>query len=363
LVPRHDLVVVGGSAGGLQALTTIVSQLPPSLEACVLVVMHSAAGTPSVLPEIIGRVATLPVSVAKTGDDLRPGRIVIAAPDCHLLVNGSGLIVAHGPRENGFRPAVDPLFRTAARQYGSRLVGVVLSGALSDGTFGLSVIKHYGGVAIVQDPDDAVIPGMPASAIRSVDVDHVLPAADIAKAIVRLCGAEGQQSVSGGNTMARRSPPRRQEEVPEPQRPSSELTEVSQMNGAFGAPSGLTCPDCGGALWEVAEGRAVRYQCHVGHQYAPENLDVSQRDLLDQALWSAVRVLEEQAELKTRMAARAAGGGVTQVAQRFEESARDAREQARHLRSVLFNLPTGAAANTVASASRNATPRRRNQAK
>jgi two-component system chemotaxis response regulator CheB len=211
----------------------------------------------------------------------------------------------------------------------------VLSGALSDGTFGLSVIKQHGGIAVVQDPDDAEVAAMPSNAIKAVDVDHVLPAAEIAGAIARLVDAPTGTGAAKGVVMAAG------QEGPEPQR--GDPTEVADMRASFGAPSALTCPDCGGVLWEVNDGRLVRYQCHVGHQYAPENLEEGQRDILDQALWSAVRVLEEQAELKTRMAARATNRQLSHVARGFETSARDARDQAQRLRDVLFSLdkPSG----------------------
>jgi two-component system chemotaxis response regulator CheB len=246
----------------------------------------------------------------------------------------------HGPRENGFRPAIDPLFRTAARELGRLVIGVVLSGALSDGTYGLSTIKQYGGVTIVQDPDDAVIPNMPQSAIESVDVDYVLPASEIAYQIERSARKIAES-------------PEREVDMPrakglEPQQ-ASEETEIQDMNELFGPPSGLTCPDCGGALWQVEEGRVVRYQCHVGHQYAPENLESAQRDEIDGALWSAVRVLEEHADLKQRMARRALAGGMSVVSEGFAEGARDAHQQAQRIRGVLFTLGNGKKARSLAA--------------
>jgi two-component system chemotaxis response regulator CheB len=246
----------------LQALTTILEQLPVTLPACVLVVVHSSAKRRWLLPRILDRVSALPVSVARDGDPLKPGHVYIAPNDSHLLVGATGLQTVHGPRENGFRPAIDPLFRTAARAFGVRVIGVILSGALSDGTYGLSLVKHHGGVAVVQDPDDAIVPGMPESAIAHVEVDHVLPATAIATALGRLTRSRGEDQSE--EVMA----PVNANDL-EPPRPSDE-TELSDMVKLFGPPSGLTCPDCGGALWEIQEGRAVRYRCPVGHQYADE---------------------------------------------------------------------------------------------
>jgi len=266
-MPGPAIVVIGASAGGLQALSVIVEQLPASLPACVLVVVHSASTSPGNLPEILQRISALPVAFAKETDVLRSGRLYVAPPDLHLLIGGRGLLLLHGPRENGFRPAVDPLFRTAARQLGSRVIGVILSGAMSDGTYGLSTIKHHGGVTIVQDPNDAVIASMPQSAIDHVDVDYVLRAGEIAGQIVRSARQiaevpEGEVDMPRDKAVEPQQP--REERLLQP----PETTEVQDMNELFGPPSGLTCPDCGGALWQVPEGRVVRYQCHVGHQYA-----------------------------------------------------------------------------------------------
>lgn len=318
-------VVIGGSAGSLEPLTTIVGLLPPSLNACVLIVIHTGSESVGVLPRVLARRSALPVTFAGDLDPITPRRIYVARPDCHLIVTADGLRVVHGPREHGFRPAVDPLFRTAGREMGPRAIGVILSGALGDGAYGLSVIKRHGGRAIVQDPAEATVDRMPNSAIATVDVDYVLPSAEIAPTIARLAGEPVQQ---GDTTMARANDL-------EPQLPSAE-TSVSEMERRYGAPSALTCPDCGGALWEIEEGRVVRYQCHVGHQYAPDALDSGQRDTVDGALWSAVRVLEEHASLRRKMAKRAAGRGLKGVADVFEERARDAHDQARQIRAVLF---------------------------
>ena len=340
-MPGYAVVVIGASAGGLEALSEIVGRLSQSLPACIAIVVHSSSTSQGVLPLILQRVSRLPVKFAEKKSRIGPGQIYVAPGDFHLLVADDNLVLRHGPRENGFRPAIDPLFRTAARAFGPRVVGVILSGALSDGTYGLSAVKHHGGIAIVQDPRDAIIPRMPQSAIDQVDVDSVLPAALIAQEIERHArriaeSSEGRVAMSRGNE-------------PEPQHQGTEI-EIEDMKKLFGPPSGLTCPDCGGALWQAKKGRAVRYQCHVGHQYAPENLEAAQRDEIDSALWSAVRVLEEHAELKERMAQRAADGGLSRVSEGFAEGARDARQQVRRIRTVLFSLGDTNGARTAPAA-------------
>ena len=324
-MPLRDLVVIGGSAGALQALTTIVQQLPPSLRACLLVVLHTRTEVNGVLPQILSRVSQLPVELASNEAPLKPGKIYLARPDYQLLVERSRLLVVRGPRENGFRPAVDPLFRTAARTYGPRVVGIILSGALDDGTYGLSQVKEHGGVAIVQDPEEAVIPSMPSSALRHVTVDYVLPAAEIPAMIQRLSA----ERTEGDEAMAR-------EDEPEPQLPEEEEVAVQAMEDLFGPPSALTCPDCGGALWEIENGKLTRYKCHVGHQFAPDSLAAEQRDAVEEALWSAVRVLEEHAELRMRMARRAEAAGLPTVSEGFAEGARNSHRQAQEIRTLLF---------------------------
>ena len=256
-----------------------------------------------------------------------PGRILVAPPDYHVLVARGRVVLNRGPRENGFRPAIDPLFRTAASAYRGRVMGVILSGALDDGTYGMKVIKDAGGVTVVQDPDEAPIPSMPLSVIEHVAVDHVASTAAMPELIARLTA----RGTSKGTVM-----PRRKE--PEPQDPN-DPTEVDDMMATFGPPSGITCPDCGGALWEIRDGNLVRYRCHTGHQFSPESLETSQRTDVEGALWSAVRALEEQADLRQRMAERAEGAGLQVVHEKFAEAARESHRQALAIRGLLFDRP------------------------
>jgi len=324
-MPHPDVVVIGGSAGSLEVLSRILAELPSSFPACVLVVLHTRADASGVLPRILSRTTALRVQHAETDLPLKHGHVYVAKPDCHLLVEGDRMLVTHGPRENGFRPAIDPLFRTAARSLGSRAIGVILSGALDDGTYGLGLVKHHGGIAVVQDPEEAAVPSMPASAIRRVAVDHVVPAAQIAGQLLRLIS----NGYPAHETMA-------EDQEPEPQL-ASDQTEVRDMEGLFGAPSSLTCPNCGGALWELADDDLVRYRCHVGHQFAQDSLAAEQRDAVEGALWSAVRVLEEHAELKLRMARRAEAAGLPVVSEGFAEGARNSHQQAQQIRALLFS--------------------------
>lgn len=204
-MPRHDVVVIGASAGGLQALKQLFEGLPATFPAAVLIVVHVRSNGTGALPEILARAGRLPVEFAADGDAIVPGRVYVAHADRHLLITDDGLRVVHGPRENGFRPAIDPLFRTAARIYGSRVVGIILSGALSDGVYGLSVIKEHGGVAVVQHPADAIVPTMPRNAMSVVDADHVVPVSEMAALLERLTASHAE----GARRMAAAKDPRR----------------------------------------------------------------------------------------------------------------------------------------------------------
>jgi two-component system chemotaxis response regulator CheB len=190
VVPRRDLVVIAASAGGVEALMRLVSELPPTLPAALLVVLHRPPTRDSRLPTILRQAGPLAAVHAQDGEPIRTGQIYVAPPNYHLTVEHETLRLVQGPTENGFRPAADPLFRTAARAYGPRVVGVVLSGALDDGAAGLRAIKRYGGVAVAQDPDEALVTGMPRNAIRLDHVDRVLPVAEIAALLVQLAGPD-----------------------------------------------------------------------------------------------------------------------------------------------------------------------------
>jgi two-component system chemotaxis response regulator CheB len=344
-MPEIHLVVIGGSAGALRALIDIVDGLPASMPAAVLAVLHTKTGSDSYLPEILGRHSTVPVEFAASGKTIRPGHVYVAPPDVHLLVDHGRMRLNRGPRENGFRPAVDPLFRSAARAYGERVMGIILSGALDDGTYGLQVIKQSGGTTVVQQPGDAAFPSMPLNALRYVGADHVVPAAAMASLIASAARAALDE---GDATMARTK-------EPEPQDPQTE-TDVHEMEHTFGPASGLTCPDCGGALWRVRNGELTRYRCHVGHRYTTEGLDLEQQEMVENALWTAVRVLEEHAELRERMATRADAAGMALVSSGFSDSARASQQQAHTIRELLFHrampAPEPQPLETAASAKR-----------
>ena len=318
-MPARDIIVIGASAGGVHALSELVSGLPGDLPAAVFTVLHLGGGR-SALPEILNRAGKLPAMHPTDGEAILPGRIYAAPPDRHLLIADGTVQVARGPRENGHRPAIDVLFRSAARWHGRRVIGVVLTGNLDDGTAGLLAIKKLGGVAVVQDPEDADYPSMPASALASVPVDHVLPLAELPEMLVRLVHEPVEEDAVKADPQ--------QDDVTEDLlgKPGEEMN---------GAPSGFTCPDCGGALWEAIEGDLVRYRCRTGHAFSPESLVASQTHALEAALWAAVRSLEESRSLSARMAERMHEKGLSTVERRYRRRAQEAERHSAALRRML----------------------------
>jgi two-component system, chemotaxis family, protein-glutamate methylesterase/glutaminase len=318
----RDIVVMGASAGGLDGMVEVVRRLPENFPGSVFVVIHFPASVTSTLPTILARAGPLPARHARDGEPIRPGVIYVAPPDCHLTILDSRLRLSRGPRENGFRPAIDPLFRTAARSFGPRVVGVLFSGNLNDGTAGLLVIKQRGGVAIVQSPETALYTSMPQSALQHVAVDYVLPPGEMAACLSEMAG----ESVTVS-------------EVPmgEPENTRSASDEAARADRETqpGIPSTMSCPECHGVLWEVNDSELVRFRCRVGHAYNEEGLLVHQAENLEAALWTALRALEEHAALGRRLGCRAQLRGNALSASKFTEQAMDAEHHAAVIRSVL----------------------------
>jgi two-component system chemotaxis response regulator CheB len=326
-MPGRDIIVVGASAGGVEALGHLVRGLPANLNAAVFVVLHVPPHGTSVLPNILRRLGPLPAEHARDGEPIKPGRVYVAPPDFHMLVKNGTVRLARGPTENSHRPAIDPLFRTAARRYGRRVVGVVLSGVLDDGTAGLLSVKNRGGLAVVQDPDDALYSGMPQNALENVAVDYTLPVAEIGPLLARLA--------------AEPLPPAPAPEASPEMEVEADMAELEldalQSFDRPGTPSGFACPECNGVLWELHDGELVRYRCRVGHAWSPDSLLAKQSDGLEAALWSALRALEERAALATKMAERADVRGYDLVARKFREQVGEAEGHAKVIRKVLLS--------------------------
>jgi two-component system chemotaxis response regulator CheB len=326
----QDIIVVGGSAGALEPLTQVVSRLPGSFQGHVFVALHTSPQSGGALPQILQRSTTLPVSFAIDGEKIAQGRIYVAPPDHHLILEDSMMSVARGPRENGFRPAIDPLFRSAAKEHKARVVGVVLSGAMDDGTFGLMAVKEAGGAAIVQHPYEAFIPSMPLSAIQNVEVDHIVRAEEIPQLLMK--------AVAEGLTPKSKVPESALKKGTDPTQRDISLKAVppDEMGGP---PSKFVCPECGGPLWQVEEARLTRYRCFTGHGFTANTLLAAQNGKLEHALWSAVRVLMERAALHRELAERLSIRGMNATAERYQEQARQQDKHANVIREMLSAAP------------------------
>jgi two-component system chemotaxis response regulator CheB len=324
-VAGHDIIVIGASAGGVEALTSVVRQLPGDLPAALFVVLHIPAQSPSLLPGILGRAGSLPASHPRDGEPIQPGRIYVAPPDQHLLVEDERVRLTRGPRENRARPAVDVLFRTAARAYGPRVVGVVLTGGLDDGTAGLQAVKQQGGIAVVQDPQDALYPSMPKSALEHVAVDHCLPLSDIGARLVALALEPAPDVIYPASAMMEA----------ESQHAEVVMEVFNHQELMPGQPSPFACPECHGVLWEMRDGQLLRYRCRVGHAYSAESMLAEHSETLEAALWAAMRALEESAALSERMAAMAQQHRRAQRETMYLGRAQERRQHAAVIRTIL----------------------------
>src|ERR1044072_8559223 len=312
----RDTIVIGASAGGVQALSTVVGDLPANLPAAVFIVLHIPAEKPSLLPEILARSSQLPVKHPTSGERIRAGRIYAAPPDQHLLIEGEHVLLVHGPKENLHRPSIDTLFRSAARWCGPRTIGVVLTGARDDGAAGMRAIKQRGGITIVQDPAEAPFPSMPLSVMQEINVDYSLPLGEIAPLLNQLSRTTAEED-------GMYPVPDRVEIEAGIAQQQMEADELIASVERLGKVSKLTCPDCHGALWEIYDNELLRYRCHVGHAFSAEALSDGQSQMLEVALWSAVRALEEQMMLAKRIGERARKANQTRAATTFERRARD----------------------------------------
>jgi two-component system, chemotaxis family, protein-glutamate methylesterase/glutaminase len=323
---NFDVIAIGASAGGVGSLQRVVEHIPAEFPAAILIALHLPDGIRSMLPEILARAGNLPATHAVNGEWILPRHIYIAPAGFHMTVQGGRLVVHRGAREHGLRPAIDPLFRSTAVAYGSRAIGVVLSGLLDDGTVGLREIKRAGGIAIVQDPRDTEWPSMPQSALNHVEVDYSVPAAQVGTLLQQIVMPQARSA-----TMATPNDcdARAKEEL-------SELTMHHDERDHPGEPSPYSCPECGGVLWEIRDGELFRFRCRVGHAYTSETLTAQQAMTVEHALWTALRALEEQAAVLRRMAERASRQAMSRSADRHQQRARELEEQAHQVRSLLL---------------------------
>ncbi len=314
------VVVVGASLGGVDALQRLAAALPAGFPAAVLVVQHTAPDGPGLLGGILDAAGPLPAATATDGEPLQAGTIRVAPPDRHLVVRGCELRLTRGARENRSRPSLDPLFRSAAIAHGSRVVGVVLTGLLNDGAAGLLAVQRCGGRTVVQSPDDAAHAGMPLSALAALAPDYTVPLAEVGPLLQHLMQMPTHPS-----------PPPPDDLVREDRLADTGATSIAEAD-AWGTHAPVTCPECGGTLWERTDGPLLRYRCHTGHAYTAQALVDEQDESIEQTLWAALRVLVERAATLDALARTERASGRPTVADRYEARAVESHAHAQRLR-------------------------------
>lgn len=316
----HSIVVIGTSAGGLEATVRLLSQLPNDLKATLFLVQHlSPESSGRALVDALQRGTRLPCQFGVSGERFSARRLYVAPPDHHMLVKRGTILVTKGARENRSRPSIDPLFRSAAVAYGTQVIGVVLTGQLDDGTAGLQAIARCGGLTVVQDPDDAAYPAMPTSARDNVDVDHCVPVGGMGALLMKLVSLPASR---------RKKPPA--DIVIEAKIAERVLSDLSAVNH-LGAPAPFNCPQCGGVLWKVDD-HPLRYRCHTGDAFTAAELASAQSDKIQETLWIALRMFEERKNLLRSMAK----PGDRQFSSSAAERAREADQHIERLRAILL---------------------------
>ena len=328
-MPFRDIVVIGASSGGIDALGKLFNSLPHDVQASFLVVQHIASHSINRLPHILQRETAVSVQTATDGARMERGQAYVAPADHHLIIDREQMFLSKGPRENRTRPAIDPLFRSAALSHGPRVIGVVLSGSLDDGTAGLGAIKKSGGIAVVQDPQDALTPDMPQSALDHVEIDHCVPVDQMGPLLQELTAQEFTDGV-GSHDEAHRTALQREVDVI--RRESGEISTATRLGELVPA----SCPDCGGPLWEV-EDEVPRFRCHTGHAFTARHLVAGLEEAEETSLWVALRVMEERVRMLQRMAKRDSERGSAHSEQIFAEKATEAEEHVRRIRGLLHS--------------------------
>ena len=326
----RNIVVLGASAGGVEAILNVISNIPDGADMALFVVQHIPAYSKSNLDKVLANHTSFNCKAAEDGEAIESGTIYVARADRHLLVEDGQVTVSKGPRENRFRPAVDTLFRSAAYTYGERVIGVVLSGALNDGTSGMWSVKRYGGISIVQDPDEAMFPDMPQGVMQYTEADYVLRAAEIGKKLGELVATPIKDT-------------EQREGVKHAKLHEIEIEIAKGKNGLnmgiieHGKLSPLACPECHGALTQFEEGNLIRFRCHTGHAHTADSLLASIKDNVEKSMWEVMRGIEESNILLQRMSEKMKLNGQVQTAEEFTAQAKILQRQAVDIQKVIEN--------------------------
>lgn len=326
---HRDIVVVGASAGGITALKALVKSLPRDFKGSVFIVLHIPPHTKTVLPSILGKEGPLKAVQPRDMEPIEMGKIYVAANDHHLLIEDGKVRVRRGPKENRFRPSIDALFRSAAYTYGGRVIGIVLSGLLNDGTSGLWTIKRLGGVAIIQEPEDAEFPQMPENVLEYVEVDHTVAAADMGGLLERLTTESSPKKLS----------------IPDEEMKllKTEVLIASRDNAfemgiiEMGELTPFTCPECHGALVRLHQGNILRFRCHTGHAFTASSLLAEVTQSVEEMLWQGMRGMEEISMLLKTIEDHFKSLGNKKAAAKFGDKAEEASHRARLIHDSVFS--------------------------
>jgi len=318
-----SIIVVGASAGGVEALKKLVASLPHDFPAPIFIVLH--VGEVSYMPEILARAASLPVVRPISGAPIAARGVYIAPPDRHMLLHDNHILLRRGPREHLARPAIDPLFRSAACSFGAGAIGVILTGSLSDGASGLHAVKRCGGTTIVQEPDDALVPDMPLNALRLVDADHRVTLSELGSLLSRLVAEPAREMVEVPEDICLEAAIAAQEHVG--------MDSTSKL----GRLSPFTCPECQGPLWEIEDGKLLRYRCHVGHALTAESMLSAKEAEAENTIERLLRIHQQRAAMAHRISARNAAEGRADMAEQMKEKAHDYELDAEAIRQILFD--------------------------
>jgi two-component system, chemotaxis family, protein-glutamate methylesterase/glutaminase len=322
----YPIILIGASSGGLEVIRELVSRLPHDFNAAIFIVWHMAPTIFGVLPQLLNKIDKVHAAHAYDGEEIQPDRIYVAPPDRHMLIEHGKIRITRGPKENRFRPAIDPLFRSAAYAYGPLAIGIILSGALDDGTAGLWAIKHFGGIAIVQDPKEATVASMPESALREVKVDHCLPISGIAEKLLEL--------VRGRNVVGE---PQKDERVEREIDIAKEENAFERNIMKFGNLSPYTCPECHGVLTALHDGTIERYRCHTGHAFSADTLLSAVSESVEESIYSAIRGMDECIILLNHMGDHLAEKNEMKLAASYFKKAQQTNERATQLRKLVLN--------------------------
>jgi two-component system chemotaxis response regulator CheB len=323
----RNIIVIGASAGGFEALKELVKGFPADFQASIFVVWHMSPDVTGILPQVFNRIGNLRAGNAMDGEPIEPKRIYVAPPDHHLLVENGRVRVTKGPKENRFRPAVDPLFRSAAFSHDRHVIGVILSGALDDGTAGLGTVKRRGGIAIVQDPLDAEFPSMPINALREVEVDYKVPISQMAVLLVHL----SQESVAEPSEVVMEDDDLTQFEI---RTALEDKATMDIMN--YGALTPYTCPDCHGVLFRLKDARQPRFRCHTGHAFSADSLLSTVSESIEEGLWNAIRCIDESVMLLNHMGDYFANNGQANLGAIYFKKALEAEERGYIVRGAVM---------------------------